>query len=93
MDLITQMDITLSEALTGFKKNIKHFDGRDIIVVSPPGNVVKHEDVRILASEGMPKVRLVIYPPLPLCYLAKAFCTMVLLVETYTASAYTIIFF
>jgi len=55
MDLITQMDITLSEALTGFKKNVKHFDGRDIIVVSPPGSVVKHEDVRILAGEGMPK--------------------------------------
>jgi DnaJ-class molecular chaperone len=55
MDLISQMEITLSEALTGFKKNIKHFDGRDIVVVSPPGKVVKHEDVRILPGEGMPK--------------------------------------
>ena len=29
-------------------------DGRDIIVVSAPGKVVKHEDVRIMNEQGMP---------------------------------------
>jgi len=55
MDLINKMEITLSEALTGFKRVVKQLDGRDIVIVSPPGSVIKHEDVRIVNSEGMPK--------------------------------------
>jgi DnaJ-class molecular chaperone len=55
MDLVQQMDITLSEALTGFKKTIKHLDGRDVVITSAPGKVVKHEDIRIVPEEGMPK--------------------------------------
>ena len=37
MDLIMKMDITLNEALTGFKKSIKTLDNRQIIVSSHPG--------------------------------------------------------
>jgi DnaJ family protein A protein 1 len=55
MDLITRQEITLSEALTGFKRVIKHLDGRKIVYKSPPGNVVQHEDVKIIYEEGMPK--------------------------------------
>jgi len=55
MDLVQQMDITLSEALTGFKKTVKHLDQRDVVITSAPGKVVKHEDIRIVAGEGMPK--------------------------------------
>lgn len=54
MDLIHQMDIELSEAITGFKKTMKHMDGHNFVISSPPGQVIKHEDVRIIAGEGMP---------------------------------------
>ncbi len=37
MDLIMKMDITLNEALTGFKKSIKTLDNRQIIISSLPG--------------------------------------------------------
>lgn len=57
MDLITKMDITLSESLTGFHRVIKHLDGRHIVINSPPGKIVKHEDVRTISGEGMPKFR------------------------------------
>eukprot|EP00038_Savillea_parva_P006250 m.162515 g.162515 ORF g.162515 m.162515 type:complete len:421 (-) comp12204_c0_seq1:186-1448(-) len=57
MDLITKMDISLGEALTGFHRVIKHLDGRNVVISSPPGKVVKHEDVKIISGEGMPKYR------------------------------------
>lgn len=37
MDLVMKMDITLNEALTGFKKSIKTLDNRQIIISSLPG--------------------------------------------------------
>lgn len=55
MDLITKMDISLGEALTGFKRVIKHLDGRDVVISSPAGKVVQHEAVKIISGEGMPK--------------------------------------
>mmetsp|Transcript_33526 Transcript_33526/g.88033 ORF Transcript_33526/g.88033 Transcript_33526/m.88033 type:complete len:417 (+) Transcript_33526:74-1324(+) len=57
MDLVTKMDITLAEALTGFQKPVKHLDGREIVVTSEPGSVIKHEKVMIITGEGMPKYR------------------------------------
>jgi DnaJ-class molecular chaperone len=54
MDLITKMDVTLGDALTGFKKVFKHLDGRDVIISSEPGSVIKHESVHIVTGEGMP---------------------------------------
>lgn len=57
MDLITQMDITLGEALTGFKKVFKHMDGREVLVTSEPGQVIKHDEIRIVPGEGMPQYR------------------------------------
>jgi DnaJ family protein A protein 1 len=35
--LVMKMDITLNEALTGFKKSIKTLDNRQIIISSLPG--------------------------------------------------------
>ena len=55
MDLINKMEITLSEALTGFKRVVKQLDGRDVVIVSPPGNVIEHESIRIVNGEGMPQ--------------------------------------
>jgi DnaJ-class molecular chaperone len=57
MDLITQMEITLGEALTGFKKVFKHLDGREVVITSKPGEVVKHEEIKIIPGEGMPQYR------------------------------------
>lgn len=40
-DLMLNHTITLTEALCGFNMNLKHLDGRDIIIKHPPGQVVK----------------------------------------------------
>lgn len=57
MDLITKMDITLGEALTGFKKVFKHLDDREVVINSPPGMVVEHEGVHTVINEGFPKYK------------------------------------
>ncbi|KAJ7242785.1 hypothetical protein B0H12DRAFT_844965 [Mycena haematopus] len=54
-DLLTNVTITLSEALFGFSRIlITHLDGRGIQVTSPPGKIIKHSDTIILRGEGMP---------------------------------------
>lgn len=53
-DLIFAHELTLNEALTGFKFNIKQLDGRNLCVTSN-GDVVKPGDVFMVDNEGMPK--------------------------------------
>ncbi|KAJ6496464.1 hypothetical protein C8R47DRAFT_1114207 [Mycena vitilis] len=54
-DLLTNVTITLSEALFGFSRIlITHLDGRGIQVTSPPGKIIKHADTIVLRGEGMP---------------------------------------
>jgi len=54
-DLLTNVTITLSEALFGFSRIlISHLDGRGVQVTSPPGKVIKHADTIVLRGEGMP---------------------------------------
>ncbi|KAJ7284669.1 hypothetical protein C8J57DRAFT_699231 [Mycena rebaudengoi] len=54
-DLLTNVTITLSEALFGFSRIlITHLDGRGVQVTSPPGKIIKHSDTIILRGEGMP---------------------------------------
>ncbi|KAJ7183140.1 hypothetical protein C8R46DRAFT_1066049 [Mycena filopes] len=54
-DLLTNVTITLSEALFGFSRIlITHLDGRGVQVTSPPGKVIKHADTIVLRGEGMP---------------------------------------
>ncbi|KII89757.1 hypothetical protein PLICRDRAFT_39921 [Plicaturopsis crispa FD-325 SS-3] len=54
-DLLTHVDITLSEALLGFSRIlITHLDGRGIHVASPPGKIMKAGDSIVLRGEGMP---------------------------------------
>jgi len=38
IDLFTQIDINLTEALCGFQKGIQMLDGRTLVVTSLPGN-------------------------------------------------------
>lgn len=53
-DLVCKLDINLSEALTGFKRIIKHLDGRNICIESD--NVIEPETIKTIAGEGMPNL-------------------------------------
>jgi DnaJ family protein A protein 1 len=57
MDLIMEMDITLVEALCGFKRVITHLDDRKLMIASPPGTVVKEGELKSVMGEGMPQYR------------------------------------
>ena len=55
--LIYNMQITLTQALCGFEKVIKHLDGRDVVLSSPMGQVVEPNGLYMVHEEGMPKYR------------------------------------
>jgi DnaJ-class molecular chaperone len=57
MDLMTEMGITLAEALCGFQRPVKHLDGRTLLVTVLPGEVIKDGAVKSIPGEGMPKPR------------------------------------
>uniref|UniRef100_A0A0E9XEC3 Chaperone DnaJ C-terminal domain-containing protein n=1 Tax=Anguilla anguilla TaxID=7936 RepID=A0A0E9XEC3_ANGAN len=52
-----KMEIKLVEALCGFKKTICTLDNRTLIISSPPGQVVKRNDIKYVQNEGMPVYR------------------------------------
>lgn len=56
-DLLMKMEITLSEALCGFKKVVKTLDDRHIVVTSHCGEVIKYNDIKCIMGEGMPVYR------------------------------------
>jgi DnaJ family protein A protein 2 len=54
-DLLTTVQITLSEALLGFDRIlVTHLDGRGIRVATPAGKLVKPGQTIVLRGEGMP---------------------------------------
>lgn len=53
-DLITTMDLELTESLCGFTKTITHLDGRVLRIDTKPGQVTKPDGVRMISGEGMP---------------------------------------
>ncbi|OAD57368.1 DnaJ like protein subfamily A member 1 [Eufriesea mexicana] len=53
-DLVMRMQLELVEALCGFQKVIRTLDGRDLVITSYPGTVVKHGDLKCILNEGMP---------------------------------------
>ncbi|XP_029033210.1 dnaJ heat shock protein family (Hsp40) member A4-like [Osmia lignaria lignaria] len=53
-DLIMRMHLELVEALCGFQKVIRTLDGRDLVITSYPGQVIKHGDFKCILNEGMP---------------------------------------
>jgi len=55
--LIMNMKISITEALTGFKRVVKTLDDREIVITSPAGRVIKEGDVKTVPNEGMPIVR------------------------------------
>ncbi|CAH6419928.1 DnaJ molecular chaperone [uncultured virus] len=52
-DLAVVFDISLAEALCGFKRSIAHLDGRNLAIVEHEG--VVPGQMRIIKGEGMPK--------------------------------------
>lgn len=59
-DLLITKTLSLNEALCGFEFVINHLDGREIVIKSRPGEVIKPETngsapfVKIVSGEGMP---------------------------------------
>lgn len=53
-DLMMKMPIQLVEALCGFNRVIKTLDDRELVITSPPGEVIKHEMTKCIMDEGMP---------------------------------------
>merc|ERR1712125_174458 len=61
-DLLLTKEVTLKEALCGFSWRIKQLDGRELLVKTRPGEVIKPEMntkeslpfVKMVANEGMP---------------------------------------
>lgn len=47
-------EITLFEALTGYKFVLNHLDGRKLLLESRPGDVTSPGDMKIIRGEGMP---------------------------------------
>ena len=54
-DLVYKHDLTLSEALTGFRFPITHLDDRVLIIESQPNDIVKPGDIRVIEGEGFPQ--------------------------------------
>lgn len=57
MDLVMMMQLSLSEALTGFQRTIETLDKRTLSVQNKPGEVIRHSDFRSVDHEGMPQYR------------------------------------
>lgn len=59
-DLLMTKKLSLKEAITGFAFKMTHLDGRDLVVQSKPGEVIKAEAdggkpfVKVIPNEGMP---------------------------------------
>jgi len=57
-DLLTEVSISITEALCGFSKVlVKHLDGRGLVINHPAGEVIKPGAVKCITSEGMPQYK------------------------------------
>lgn len=53
-DLFLEHTLSLTEALCGFQFILTHLDGRQLLVKSPTGEVVKPDSFKAINDEGMP---------------------------------------
>uniref|UniRef100_A0A1J3GAX7 Chaperone protein dnaJ 2 n=1 Tax=Noccaea caerulescens TaxID=107243 RepID=A0A1J3GAX7_NOCCA len=53
-DLFVEHTISLTEALCGFQFVLTHLDGRNLLIKSNPGEVVKPDSYKAISDEGMP---------------------------------------
>lgn len=56
-DLVMTMQLTLVEALCGFQRVVKTLDARDLVITSIPGEVIKHNEIKCVMGEGMPRYK------------------------------------
>lgn len=53
-DLVIDLEISLVEALCGFRRIITHLDDRQLVINNLPGVVIKSGDMKCIDGEGMP---------------------------------------
>ncbi|KAF5744927.1 DnaJ [Tripterygium wilfordii] len=53
-DLFVEHTLSLTEALCGFRFVLTHLDGRQLLIKSNPGEVVKPDSFKAINDEGMP---------------------------------------
>ncbi|PON50904.1 Terminal organelle assembly protein [Parasponia andersonii] len=53
-DLFYEHNLSLTEALCGFQFVLTHLDGRQLLIKSNPGEVVKPDSFKAINDEGMP---------------------------------------
>ncbi|MED6140648.1 DNAj domain protein [Stylosanthes scabra] len=53
-DLFVEHSLSLTEALCGFKFVLTHLDGRQLLIRSNPGEVIKPDSYKAINDEGMP---------------------------------------
>lgn len=53
-DLVIEKEIPLLEALTGVNFIFTHLDGKKIRVQNNPGEVIKHDEIKVVENMGMP---------------------------------------
>jgi len=57
IDLIMKLPVSLSEALTGFKRTVETLDDRTLVIQTVSGEVIKNGDIKCVYGEGMPTYR------------------------------------
>ncbi|GMN56362.1 hypothetical protein TIFTF001_025477 [Ficus carica] len=53
-DLYVEHTLSLTEALCGFQFALNHLDGRQLLIKSNPGEIIKPEQYKAINDEGMP---------------------------------------
>jgi len=53
-DLLLEKEISLLEAVCGVKWKLKHLDGREVIISTTPGEILKSQDLKCVQDLGMP---------------------------------------
>ena len=53
-DLYIDKKISLLEALSGFNFEVKFLDGTQLVIATPPGDIISHNDVKVVKGKGMP---------------------------------------
>lgn len=53
-NLFVEREISLTDALCGFQFSIQQLDGRQLVVTSKPGSVIKPGELKTIPNEGMP---------------------------------------